>query len=71
MKLLVLGKPFGKLPRSVERLYRPVSDLRPGRTQAVEYRISNGAHLVGSKVRLGLLELNDGLRRHNLELIVP
>ncbi len=54
-----------------ERQYRPFSNLRPGDTQVVEYRISGGASLIGSKVRLGLLELNDGPRRHNLELTVP
>jgi hypothetical protein len=54
-----------------QRQYRPFSGLFPGDTQTVEYRISGGANLVGSRVRLGLLELNDGPRRHNLELTVP
>ncbi len=54
-----------------ERQYRPFSGMRPGDTQTVEYRFSKGANLAGTKVRLGLREMNDGSRTHALELIVP
>ncbi|MFQ5591047.1 MAG: hypothetical protein ACE5HE_07795 [Phycisphaerae bacterium] len=54
-----------------ERQYRPVSGLRPGDTQTVLYRFADGAHLSGTKVRLGLREINDGQRTHALELVVP
>lgn len=54
-----------------QRQYRPVVNLRPGDTQIVSYRFSKGSQLAGSRVRLGLREMNDGPRRHALELRVP
>ena len=54
-----------------QRQYRPLANLRPGDTQTVQYRFSNAADLAGSTVRLGLRELNDGLRTHALEMVVP
>lgn len=53
------------------RQYRPLSNLRPGDTQTVEYRFSSATDLTGSTVRLGLREVNDGARTHALELVVP
>lgn len=54
-----------------ERQYRPLPGLSPGETQTVEYRFSHGRELAGKTVRLTLTELNDGPRRHTLELVVP
>jgi hypothetical protein len=54
-----------------ERQYRPFLDLRPGHRQSVEYRFRGAVDLIGRSVRLGLREMNDGPRIHNLELIVP
>jgi len=54
-----------------ERQYRPLSNLHPGDTQTVVYRFRDGAGLVGRRVLLGLREMNDGPRVHNLELTVP
>ena len=54
-----------------ERQYRPISNLRPGDTQSVEYHFGNGSDFIARKVRLVLREINDGPRNHNLELTVP
>ncbi|MGB2985496.1 MAG: hypothetical protein WBE26_06395 [Phycisphaerae bacterium] len=54
-----------------ERQYRPFFNLRPGDTQGVEYRFRGAGDLVGRNARLGLREMNDGPRIHNLELVVP
>jgi len=54
-----------------ERQYRPFLDLRPGQTQNAEYRFRGAAELIARRVRLGLREMNDGPRIHNLELVVP
>ncbi len=54
-----------------ERQYRPISNLRPGDTQAVEYRFSDGDALIGRNARLVLREVDDGPRTHNLELRIP
>ena len=54
-----------------ERQYRPIANLQPGDIQTVEYRFSGGTGVIGRNVRLGLRELNDGPRIHNLELTVP
>ncbi len=54
-----------------ERQYRPISNLKPGGTQAVEYHFESGNALVGRYARLVLREVNDGPRAHNLELAIP
>ncbi len=54
-----------------QRQYRPFSNLRPGDTQTVEYRFSNGRDLSGAQVRVGLREMNDGARTHALQITVP
>lgn len=54
-----------------ERQYRPFTNLQPGTTQVTEYRIPGGNELAGSRFRLTLVEMNDGKRRHTLELTVP
>lgn len=54
-----------------ERQYRPIADLRPGDTQTVEYRVLDGAALIGRTARLMLREVNDGPRVHNLDVMVP
>ncbi len=54
-----------------QRQYRPISHLKPGDTQTVEYRFARGGALVGRPVRLVLREMNDGPRVHNLELTIP
>ncbi len=54
-----------------ERQYRPISNLHPGDTQVVEYRVSSGTELIGRTVHLLLREVNDGPRVHNLQLVVP
>ena len=53
-----------------ERHSRPFANLRPGDVQSVEYRYRDAAELRGRSVVVGLRELNDGPRVHNLELIV-
>ncbi len=54
-----------------ERQYRPISNLRPGDTQTVEYRFSDVDTLIGRNARLVLREIDDGPRIHNLELRIP
>ena len=54
-----------------ERQYRPISNLRPGETQSVEYRFHDGKKLIGRSVRLVLREMNDGPRMHNLAVVIP
>ncbi len=54
-----------------ERQYRPFTHLRPGDSQAVEYRFAEAANLVGRDIRLVLRELNDGPRIHSLQLTIP
>jgi hypothetical protein len=54
-----------------ERQYRPITNLRAGDTQTVEYRFHNGTELIGRHIYLALRELNDGPRQHNLKLVVP
>jgi len=54
-----------------ERQSKPFLHVFPGETQIVEYRFPDGAPLVGRSVRLGLREMNDGPRMHNIELVVP
>ncbi len=54
-----------------ERQYRPITNLKPGGTQTVDYRFNGGRALVGRHIYLALRELNDGPRIHNLELVVP
>lgn len=54
-----------------QRQYRPITNLRPGETQSVEYRFAQGAAFSGQTVRVGLREMNDGPRIHTLELRVP
>ena len=54
-----------------ERQYRPFSNLRPGDTQTTEYRFADARDLAGSRVRVGLREMNDGPRTHTLELLIP
>jgi len=53
-----------------ERQYRPLSNLGPGETQAIDYRFAQASDLAGRRVRLMLRELNDGPRTHTLELPV-
>ena len=53
------------------RQYRPISNLRPGETQVVEYRLRNAEDLAGRRVLLTLREVNDGPRIHNYELTIP
>lgn len=53
------------------RQYRPISNLRPGDTQVVEYRFAGATDLSGRGARLMLREVNDGPRIHNLEIIIP
>jgi hypothetical protein len=54
-----------------ERQYRPISNLRPGDTQTVDYHFNSGRALIGRSIRLVLREMNDGPRVHTLELSVP
>lgn len=54
-----------------QRQYRPISNLRPGDTQSVQYRFGGGEAFVGRHVRISLREVNDGPRTHNLDLLVP
>lgn len=54
-----------------QRQYRPISNLAPGATQTIEYQFRDAGDLVGRRINLALRELNDGVRRHSLELIVP
>lgn len=54
-----------------ERQYRPISNLKPGDTQAIEYRFSHGEPFVGRDARLVLREVNDGPRIHNIDLTIP
>ena len=54
-----------------ERQYRPISNLRPGDTQTIEYRFSDVDALIGRNARLVLREIDDGPRIHNLELRIP
>lgn len=54
-----------------QRQYRPITNLQPGDTQAVEYQFSAGLGLVAQTVRVGLREMNDGPRTHSLTLVVP
>lgn len=51
-----------------ERQYRPISNLRPGDTQTVEYHFSRGVEMIGRNARLVLREVNDGPRNHNINL---
>jgi hypothetical protein len=53
-----------------ERQYRPFTNVLPGQTQVVRYRVPDAASLVGRHVVLNLREMNDGRRNHNLELLV-
>lgn len=54
-----------------QRQYRPLTNLRPGETQQVEYRFPGGQRLIGEEVTVGLREMNDGPRTHALTLVVP
>lgn len=54
-----------------ERQSKPFMHVFPGETQIVEYRFPDGTPLVGRSVRLGLREMNDGPRMHNIDLVVP
>jgi hypothetical protein len=54
-----------------ERQYRPISNLLPGDSQEVQYRIPHAQNLVGRTVHLSLREVNDGPRVHTLQLMVP
>lgn len=54
-----------------ERQYRPFTNVQPGETQVVHYRYPDSAPLLGRRVMLGISELEEGNRSHNLELTVP
>ncbi len=54
-----------------ERQHRPIPNLRPGDTQIVQYRFSQGRELIGRDARLMLREVNDGPRMHNLDQRIP
>ncbi len=53
------------------RQYRPFTAIAPGEMQHVEYRIRDAGGLAGRQILLGLREIRDNPRVHNLELTVP
>ncbi len=53
------------------RQYRPFTAIAPGETQHVEYRFRDAGGLAGRQILLGLREIRDNPRVHNLELTVP
>jgi len=53
------------------RQYRPFVAIAPGATQRVQYLFHHAGALAGRRILLGLREMSDDPRTHNLALTVP
>jgi len=53
------------------RQYRPLTAIPPGGMRRVEYRFREARGLAGRRILLGIREMSDNPRVHNLELTVP